>query len=92
MENNENDANIERAAELKQINNKKYYDSHREQICKNQRERKYKKSETALQHKYARDKEKVLCECGSEVTRANIAKHRKSNIHALKMKVINLEK
>lgn len=38
-----------------------------------------------------RNKEKIQCECGTFITRNNIAKHRKTTTHMLKLKIIKFE-
>jgi hypothetical protein len=38
-----------------------------------------------------RNKEKVKCECGTFITRNNMAKHKKTQTHMLKAKIIKFE-
>lgn len=38
-----------------------------------------------------RNKEKVKCECGTFITRNNMAKHKKTTTHLLKAKIIKYE-
>jgi hypothetical protein len=38
-----------------------------------------------------RNKELVKCECGTFITRNNMAKHRKTQTHMLKAKIIKIE-
>ena len=38
-----------------------------------------------------RNKEKVKCECGSSITRNNLAKHKKTTTQLLKAKIIKYE-
>ncbi len=38
-----------------------------------------------------RNKEKTTCECGTFITRNNMAKHKKTQTHMLKLKIIKYE-
>lgn len=38
-----------------------------------------------------RNKEKIECECGTFITRNNMAKHKKTTTHLLKAKIIKFE-
>jgi len=65
--------NKEKIAERK----KNYYENNKEKIA----ERKKKYRETNKEKIAERKKEKVVCECGSEVTKSCLARHRKSKKH-----------
>jgi hypothetical protein len=48
----------------------------------------YQKNKEEIKEK---NKEKIQCECGTFITRNNMAKHKKTQIHMLKAKIIKFE-
>ena len=83
-----NERRAYRSPEVERLYNIKYREEHKEQMVKYQQEHYQANKEKKLEylkknreHINERLREKVVCECGMEVTKGALTKHRKSAVH-----------
>jgi len=67
--------------EYKKQHNKQYNEQHRDEICE-QKKQYYEQHRDEIKEK---KRQKVTCECGCDVTKYNLSRHRKSPKHHLRM-------
>jgi len=77
--------NRDKIREQRKQPNKQYYDQHRDEICEKKKQY-YEQNRDEIKEK---NRQKVTCECGCDVVKYNLSRHRKSPKHFLLMEKLN---